>query len=318
MNSLFKEYALEMLKEQGIKVDKSADLYYGHHKFVLPVLVDGGIYHFKFFITPEDEHIEAEVMVTDYLRENGISVPDFYENDGRKIFHSNKSGPFKATFFASKHIDADPDQEYSMSREASEDIIKHIGEMHLVLRKFDKSKINIERVTDYEKLVDMYVFKKDLCDERNISDKIERIISIGEDKVETYPIHSDLHSANIMMQDDKFKAFIDFSDLRDSYFEDDLGKVFQNLMGSKGYSIEDVKELISIYEKNTGIKLSRKNVYISTMYRLLDRYFFKLSRGVIDTDYDIRINGIFEKLVKEIEKEELKKQKLNAEEVEII
>ena len=318
MNSLFKEYALEMLKEQGIKVDKSADLYYGHHKFVLPVLVDGGIYHFKFFITPEDEHIEAEVMVTDYLRENGISVPDFYENNGRKIFHSNMSAPFKATFFASKHIDADPDQEYSMSREASEDIIKHIGEMHLVLRKFDKSKINIERVSDYEKLVDMYVFKKDLCDERNISDKIERIIRIGEDKVETYPIHSDLHSANIMMQNDKFKAFIDFSDLRDSYFEDDLGKVFQNLMGSKGYSIEDVKELISMYEKNTGIKLSRKNVYISTMYRLLDRYFFKLSRGVIDTDYDIRINGIFEKLVKEIEKEELKKQKLNAEEVEII
>ena len=321
MNSgkLFEQYAIQMLKESGIEAKKTGNLYYGHRKFIMPTLVDDGIYHFKFFLNPEDEYIESEVEIVEYLRKNGISVPEFYEKDGKNIFHSSESIPFRATFFASKHIDADPDQEYSMSKEASEDIIKHIGEMHLKLRDFDKSKITLDHITDYEKLVELYIFKKDLCDERGLSDMIEKIISFGTDKVDTYPIHSDLHSANIMMENDKFKAFIDFSDVRDSYFEDELGKVFQNLMGSKGYSIEEVKRLIEMYEENIGIKLSRKNVYISTMYRLLDRYFYKLSRGVIDTDYDIKINEILESLAKEIEITEHKKEKVTESEgVEII
>ena len=318
-NNLFQKYALQMIKDAGIEIKKIGNLYYGHRKFIMPTLVDDGIYHFKFFLNPEDEHIEAEVKIVQYLRENGIEVPGFYEKDGKNIFHSSESIPFKATFFASKHVDADPDQEYSMSREASADIIKHIGEMHLKLKEFDKSKISIDSITDYEKLVELYIFKKDLCDERGLSKMVEKIIEIGPEKVATYPIHSDLHSANIMMENDKFKSFIDFSDVRDSYFEDELGKVFQNLMGSKGYSINEVQNLIDIYEENTGIDLSRRNIYISTMYRLLDRYFYKLSRGVIDVDYDIRINETLEGLVKEIEKIQPKKEKTDeSEEFEII
>ena len=273
--------------------------------------MDTASLYYQFFLSPEKYNITAEVEVVDYLRKNGIAVPEFYEQDEKKIFYSGKSVPFKSTFFATKHLDADPDQEYSMSKEASEDIIRHIGEMHLKLKDFDKSKISIEKITDYQKLVEMYISNKELCDERNISDKIEKIISFGVDEVNTYPIHSDLHSANIMMENDKFKSFIDFSDIRDSYFEDDLGKVFQNLMGSKGYTMEDVQGLVDLYEKETGIELSRKNIYISTMYRLLDRYFYKLSRGVIDTNYDIDINSIFERLIKEIEKIELNKEKTN-------
>lgn len=307
MNSLLKKYALQMLKEEGIEPKKTGEVYYGHSKFIIPVLLEDGIYHFKFFLKPENYNIEAEVEIVEYLRENDIAVPGFYEKDGKKIFHSSESFPYKTTFFATQHVDADQDQEYSMSREASEDIIRHIGDMHLKLKEFDKSKIQMSQVTDYEKLVELYVSKKELCDERGISGLVERVIQIGIDQVDTYPIHSDLHSANIMMEDDRFKCFIDFSDIRDSYLEDDLGKVFQNLMGSKGYSIEDVYSLIEMYENHTGIKLSRKNICISTIYRLLDRYFYKLSRGVLDTNYDIKINGILEVLASEIEKIETSK-----------
>lgn len=302
MSSIFKTFALQMLRDEGIDVKKSGEIYYGDKNFILPVLVDEGIFYFKFFMDPIEEHIEAEVSVVEYLKENGIEVPDFYCKDNKKIFYSGENMPFKTIFYASKHVNADKDKEHEMSTEEAEDIIKNIARMHLKLKKFDKSSVKIDKTTDYQRLIQLYIDKKDLCDERNISEKIERVIEYGTDKVETYPIHSDLHSANIMMKNGKFKSFIDFSDVRDSYFEDDLGKFFQNLLGSKGVKMSEMHRLIAIYEQETGITLSRKNIYTSTIYRIMDRYFWKLSRGVRDTDYDIKINGIIEDLIHELEK----------------
>ena len=63
-----------------------------------------------------------------------------------------------------------------------------------------------------------------------------------------------------------------------------------------------------IYERVSGITISRKNVYCSTIFRLLDRYFWKLSRGVQDVDYDIKIITIIEDLIKELELIELREK----------
>lgn len=289
-----------MLEKQGIEPKKTGNIYYGDTNFILPVLLEDGIYYFKFFMNPIREHIEADVMVVEYLRENGVEVPEFYCKEGNKIFTAGNEVPFNTIFYGSSHVDAE--EEPDMPTEVIEDIIRHIAQMHLMLKEFDKSKIDVEKITDYQRLIQLYINKKDLCDERGMSETLERIISIGTDRVETYPIHSDLHSANIMMENNRFKAFIDFSDVRESYFEDDLGKFFQNLLGAKNVSLDEIKRLMDIYEQESGIKPSRKNVYSSTIFRILDRYFWKLSRGVQDTGYDIKIQGIFEELAKELEK----------------
>lgn len=313
MGNILRTFALQMLEEEGIAIKKSGEIYYGDKNFILPVLMDEGIYYFKFFMDPVKEYIEADVNIVEYLKNNGIEVPDFYSKNDKKIFYSSDKIPFKTIFYASKHVDADKDKEFEMSNEEAEDIIKKIGKMHVKLKEFDKSKVKINKTTDYQRLIQLYIDKKDLCDERNISEKIEEVIRFGIDKVSTYPIHSDLHSANIMMENGKFKSFIDFSDVRDSYFEDDLGKFFQNLLGAKGAKMEEINRLIQIYEEETGIKLSKKNIYISTIYRIMDRYFWKLSRGVRDTDYDIKVNGIFEELVKELEKREIARNTVDIE-----
>lgn len=309
VSNIFKEFAIQMLKDEKIAPKKIGKIYYGDKNFILPVLLDDGIYYFKFFMEPVQEHIEADIKVVEYLRENGISVPEFFDKNGRKIFKSSEDIPFSTIFYASKHVEADKDEEYSMSTETIEDIIRQIGRMHLKLKKFDKSKINIDKITDYQRLIQLYIDKKDLCDERGISEKIEKVIGMGIDKVETYPIHSDLHSANIMIENGRFKSFIDFSDVRESYFEDDLGKFFQNLLGAKNVNMSEISRIMKIYEDETGIKLSKKNIYTSTIYRILDRYFWKLSRGVIDMDYDIKINAIFESLIHKLEKTEIIQKK---------
>ncbi len=306
MSNIFRNKAISMLKKQGITPKKVGNIYYGDTNFILPVLLDSGIYYFKFFMRPNQQHIEAEISVVEYLRKNGIVIPEFYEQEGQKLFVSDDEMQFKTIFYGSKRVEAE--EEPDMTPEVIEEIVTQIAQMHIKLKNFDKSTISIDKVTDYQRLIELYIEKKDLCDERGISEDIEKVIRIGVDRVNTYPIHSDLYSANIMMQNNRFKSFIDFSDLRESYFEDDLGKLFQNLLGAKDISLEEIKRLMYIYERVSGITISRKNVYCSTIFRLLDRYFWKLSRGVQDVDYDIKIIAIIEDLIKELELIELREK----------
>lgn len=265
---MLKEMALQMLDKSKITPHKAGNVYYGNRSFTLPTLLNDGIYYFKFFPSANKPSIESNVAVVNYLIENGISFPSFFQQDGKQIFYGENGN---IAFYASKFVDSDNSP--VLSSTLIRDIVIHIARMHSKLKTFDKSTINIEKVTDYQRMIELYIKNNCDCDSKGIGKYLEKIIKIGTDNVPTYPIHSDLYMGNIKVQNGKFKSFMDFSDIRESYFEDDLGKFFQSVLMEDSIQSDDIANFIKVYESESGISLSKKNVYVSVLYCMLDRYF---------------------------------------------
>ncbi len=265
---MLKKMALQMLDKSKITPHKAGNVYYGNRSFTLPTLLNDGIYYFKFFPSANKPSIESDVAVVNYLIENGISLPSFFKQDEKQIFYGENEN---ITFYASKFVDGDNSP--VLSSTLIRDIVINIARMHSKLKNFDKSTINIEKVTDYQRMIELYIKNNCYCDSKGIGEYLEKIIKIGTDNVPTYPIHSDLYMGNIKVQNGKFKSFMDFSDIRESYFEDDLGKFFQSVLMEDSIQSDDIANLIKVYESESGISLSKKNVYVSVLYCMLDRYF---------------------------------------------
>lgn len=299
MSNVFSDLALKMLKKQNITPMKIGQIYYGENNFIMPILLEDGIYHCKFFLHPNYDRINSEVIFSDYLREHNISVPKFLEKEGKKIFEYRENDLYYV-FFASEHIEAE--KEPVLCKDCIEDIIENISQMHQVSKRINKSLIKLEKVTDYQRLIKLLSSKKKECDEIGLTEYLSRTIEYGTDNSEMYPIHSDLYMGNIMTQNGKFKSFIDFSDIRESYLEDDLGKFFQNLLTAKNREIAELEEFLHIYETRSQIKLSRKNIYISIIYRITYRYFSKITiEKNKDTEYEQKIKEIIAQLIEKLE-----------------
>lgn len=133
------------------------------------------------------------------------------------------------------------------------------------------------------------------CEEANLCNLLEEIIPIGVNEARVYPIHSDLYFNNFIIKDNEFKSFIDFSDIRKSYFEDDLGKFFQNLMCSQNYNIYQIEKLIEVYENITEDKMERINVYMSVIYRAIYREYCRVTKSGSKT-FDKRTKEVIESL----------------------
>lgn len=265
---MLKKMALQMLDKSKITPHKAGNVYYGNRSFTLPTLLNDGIYYFKFFPSANKPSIESDVTVVNYLIENGISLPSFFQQDGKQIFYGENEN---ITFYASKFVDGDNSP--VLSSTLIRDIVINIARMHSKLKTFDKSTINIEKLTDYQRMIELYIKNNCDCDSKGIGEYLEKILKIGTDNVPTYPIHSDLYMGNIKVQNGKFKSFMDFSDIRESFFEDDLGKFFQSVLMEDSIQPDDIANLIKVYESESGISLSKKNVYVSILYCMLDRYF---------------------------------------------
>lgn len=88
------------------------------------------------------------------------------------------------------------------------------------------------------------------------------------------PIHSDICFKNIIFSKMQGMFLIDFSDLRFSYLEDDLGRFFQCILYENDVNIDVISSLIARYEKNTEFVISKKNLCISILFNVMYRYFF--------------------------------------------
>ena len=295
MSNILQENSLKMIKEQKIVPYKIGNIYYGNGTFSLPALLENGIYYFK-FPTSNMLAIQSEVDIENYLIKNGIPLPRFLIQDGKEIFQSKYGN---MVFYAQEFIDGDNTP--VLSKRLINDIVESIAQMHMKLKDFDKTTISIEKITDYQRLIELYIKNKCNGDSKEINKYLERIIRIGIDNVPTYPIHSDLYMGNIRIKDGNFKGFIDFSNIRESYFEDDLGKFFQSILLENVIIPEDIENLISVYENKCGIPISKRNIYVSTLYCMLDRYFNKEYRGSSKERFNSTIQKLFEQLERKIE-----------------
>ena len=264
MGDILQEKSIEMLQEQQIKPNKIGNIYYGNGSYTLPALLDDGIYYFKFFPTRDISEVQSEVAFVDYLINRGISIPRFLNQNGREVFQSHNSS---TVFYASEHMDGDYNP--VLSRPLIEEIITSIAQMHSMAKDFDKSSVTMQKRTDYQRLIDLYIKTQCDRDQRGIA-----------------------NMGNIVTKDGKFRGFFDFSNLRESYLEDDLGKFFQSALEANAISPKDIDSLVKLYEKESGISLNRDNLYVSTLYCVLERYYKRGLSGYSEERFPSTIQNL--------------------------
>lgn len=280
MDNFVIDVLLDFYHNKGLEIQIVGKPYYGDQCIVVPFDFDGKRYYNKFFIGISEATVTSEVRFVDYLHNSNISVPEFLEINNHKVFYTNRS-TFPAYFFATKEIENDHDTA-DISDQLIRQFISKISELHLVAMKFPCELEGINTISDFQRMLSLYVMNKQLIDNVGFDCYIKSTIELEPDIVPVYPIHSDLHTANILTNDNSFVAFVDFSDLRYAGFEDDLGKLMQNLIGAKNLQVTEIEKYIQYYESLTHIAISRKNLYISIVYHILERFVDKCKGGISD------------------------------------
>lgn len=291
------EVVFQILSSFLIKVSTNYkignSIFYGDNCILVPVEIDFKNYYCKIFITTSQEVLESEVKFVNFLINHGIHAPAFWVLNDTSIFFSD-SIQFPAFFYFTQEIENDGDVT-TLSDKLIKQIVMNIGELHLKTMEFTDTLPGIKKVADYQSLISLYIKHKKKCQDFGFSTIIEEIIFNGPNRVSQYPIHSDIYSKNILTVNNKFRAFIDFSDLRISSFEDDLGKFMQNLVGAKGIPVNSIERYIQIYENYTNTRIDRRNLFISIIYRVLERFFDKCF-WKRDLDYECHIKCILSEL----------------------
>lgn len=272
METIFEDLAINLIRNENIQITEVKKLIFGENNFVVPAIHNGDFYFFKFFTNPNLGSIKNEVLFVNYLKRKGSRVPDFLTIDGNMVFIPQKREGFRAAFFATKQVKGTSNPPVTIA--LLENTIEQISSLHLNIMGFDNSIGTINQVTDFQQLINFYVSNRDFFLKNKLDKMIEKTITLGYDETAKYPIHSDIRFENIVFENNSVKAFIDFTDLRQSCFEDDLGRFFQYLAYSKGLAVKDLQHLAKIYQKATGIILSSKNLRISLVFNTIYRYYF--------------------------------------------
>ena len=294
MKNILKDIVLKLIKENNIPINNAGELIFGDGCLVLPAYIYKEKCYFKFFLNPNNlNKINSEIEIVTYLKENESPVAEIIEINNKKLFNLQLEKGINIYFFIVKAVEGDMD--YNVTEEMLENIFEEIAIMHKKIKGFDQSKINLEIYTDYQRLIEFYIKNYNFCLSENLSDYIKQIITISPEDTETYPIHSDLYFNNFIMKNNKLKCFIDFSDIRMSYFEDDFGKIFQFLLCNNKIDIKDISKYLEIYESTSGIKLYKKNIYISIIFRVIYREYCKYKE-----DNTYKFDELCRKILKEI------------------
>lgn len=272
METIFEDLAKNLIGDEDIQITEVKRPIFGENNFVIPAKYNSDFYFFKFFMNPILGSIQNEVQFVNYLKRKGSLVPDFLTINGNIVFTPQKREGLHAVFFATKQVKGISNPPVTIA--LLENIIEQISLLHLNIMGFDNSIGTINQVTDFQQLINFYVSNRDFFLKNKLDKIIEKTITLGDDETAKYPIHSDIRFENIVFENNSVKAFIDFTDLRQSCFEDDLGRFFQYLAYSKGIGIKDLQHLANIYQQATGIILSSKNLRISLVFNTIFRYYF--------------------------------------------
>lgn len=255
---------------------------------IVPAIIDKEKVYFKFLPKEFRKNVEKEIEVVRILKAKGCKVPNYFEKNGTVIFEEEDN-----IFYATYEVPGVPCFK-EISFEVLKDIMFELACMHKVLK-------DIEVVDNKES--DLIRFKKfyqeniSFFREEKLSAFIEKILNREYDEEEYSYIHADVNFRNILVENNHLTYFIDFTDLRVGYLEDDLGKLFQNIL-YLDLSDNEIEELINIYEKELGRKVNRKNLLLSIVFRIMYRYYgFINNKEGNEEDYKIKTENILKKII---------------------
>ena len=253
----------ELLIKNNIPVTEVKDIIKGCDGVILHVLVGQEEVFFKFLPKVFTTRLEKEVQVVTVLKNNNCKVPDYYSSNNKIIFASEEE-----VFYGSLKVPGLPSTT-SINKDILKEVMKEIARMHKVLKRVPvEGKIE----SDIDRFKKFYERNKEFFKEQKLDSYIETILNRTYDKEEYTYIHADINFKNIFVDNNHLSSFIDFTDLRVGYKEDDLGKLFQNILY---LDIDDkfLEELINTYESELGEKINKKNLLVSIVFRLLYRYY---------------------------------------------
>ena len=277
----------EIFEKENIPVEKLGEIQNGCDGIIVPVTISNEKYFFKFLPLTFEDRIEREIGIVELLRKEDIKVPSYYHKNNQVLFKTEDQ-----VFYASKEVSGKK-ADQQVTKPLLEDIMRNIARMHKVLKKIP---IKDKKESDLDRFKKFYKKEKDFFEEQGLSSYIESILERNYDEEEYSYIHADINFRNIFAQDDKVTSFIDFTDLRVGYLEDDLGKLFQNIL-YLNLSEQEIQELIRIYEEELGQRINQRNLLVSIVFRILYRYycFVKNNEGDIK-EYKGQTEKILQKI----------------------
>ena len=254
--------ASEVIKK-SFKVEKIENEITGCDGCIIPVIIEGKRIYFKFLPKEFKTRVEREIEVVKILKDKGCKVPDYFEINDKIIFEDNEN-----IFYASYEVPGVICLE-NINFNILKDIMVELAHMHKILKEI---KVTEEKESDLDRFRRFYNENISFFQEESFDYIIEKILNKEYKEEKYFYIHADINIKNILIENNHLSSFIDFTDMRVGYLEDDLGKLFQNFL-YLDLSDNELKELISIYEKELEQKVNRNNLLLSIVFRIMYRYY---------------------------------------------
>lgn len=274
MHNIFKQHCLQSIKQLGTifyNVD-AGNLYYGDNSFTLEVKTPIGKYFFKFFLAKNIKKIKSEIFIMKFLQRKKLRVPELLNIGNNELFYSKMMPQINTVFYATKSIKGTAISIQSLDNLYK--IIDYISWLHKYCAEINIKRINLQYRTDHQNLIEFYLSNFLFFNKKGLDKDIEYFINLIPDKNKKYPIHSDIHCKNIIFSEEYGITLIDFSDIRISYLEDDLGRFFQYILYELNVDINTINLLIENYESISKFTIKRTSIYISIIFNTIYRYFF--------------------------------------------
>ena len=252
----------KLFLDNNIPVQKTEDEIKGFDGIILPVVIDNKRFYFKFLPKEFKMNIEREIKTVEELKKNNCNVPIYYKKDNKSIFEIDNQ-----ICYATLEV---PGIQFNknVNKDLLKPIITELAKMHRVLKNIP---VLEEKESDLDRFHSFYEKNKIFFKKNGLEKYIESVLSKDYNNEDVIYIHADVNFRNIFVENEDI-YFIDFTDLRVGYIEDDLGKLFQNIL-YLNLSDEELNELIKIYEQELGNKINNDNLVLSIVFRIMYRYF---------------------------------------------
>ena len=240
----------------------------GDNCTVIPVIIDDNRYFFKVLNKSMLDKVLLEISVVDYLNDKGILVPSYYSKDNKKVFSYEES-----IYYGSKEVKGVKASNI-VTYKALESIVENIAKMHKEISNYPIENITcLEKNNDSDRLRKFYKEHKEFLIENNLIEYVENLLVKNTSTNRFYIIHSDLNFNNIFIDNGEFSSFIDFTDIKLGYLEDDLGKLWQNILYLENINSNELNKLKKIYENVSNQHIDENSLTTSIVYRIIYRYF---------------------------------------------
>lgn len=275
MKTLFIKYIKELLNEKNFCCTMGKEIFTGDNCIIVPFFCEDGKYFLKFFINGNLSQICAEIELVKYFFDIGLPVPQFF-SFGEASYLAKKINSQNFYCFATKEIDF-----FSISKPTLSQLIKStevISLLHNSINKYNWKHLNLNIITDFQRLFNLIVTNYSFFNSNGILQSVEDVLRFKHQKSKLIPIHSDLRMENILFMNNDLKAIIDFSDIRVSCIEDDIGRFIQYLSYTKDIKFDIINEIISKYQvfsqQILNLKLLRISIIYNTLFRLCSDYLY--------------------------------------------